>query len=114
MSLTEPAIARRVRHDFNRCRCDQIGRDLVHCPTCDCPRRPLAEPAIARTVATCLRLHWAARGWRIFLSDHGRWWATTTSRQVLGWRQGLTFIGCPDAVDADEYLELAGKLGDRR
>ena len=24
-------------HDFNRCRCDQWGRCLVHCPTCDCP-----------------------------------------------------------------------------
>ena len=23
-------------HDFNRCRCDQWGRCLVHCPTCDC------------------------------------------------------------------------------
>jgi len=23
-------------HDFNKCRCDQWGRCLVHCPTCTC------------------------------------------------------------------------------
>ena len=70
----------------------------------------LAQPEIARTVVTCLRLHWAARGWRIFVSDRGRWWATTTARPVLSYRKGLTIVGCPDAVDADEYTELASKL----
>jgi crossover junction endodeoxyribonuclease RusA len=25
-------------HDFNRCRCDQVGRCLIHCATCNCPQ----------------------------------------------------------------------------
>ena len=31
-----------IPHDFNRCRCDQWGRCLVHCPTCDCVSSALA------------------------------------------------------------------------
>ena len=52
------------------------------------------------------RRHWAALGWRVFLSDRRRWWATTTRRPVG--RYGAEFA--PDAVDADTYAELAAKL----
>jgi hypothetical protein len=35
--MTVPPEA--VPHDYLRCRCDQWGRCLVHCPTCDCVKR---------------------------------------------------------------------------
>ena len=35
--MSEPMVSgEEIPHDFNRCRCDQWGRCLVHCPTCDC------------------------------------------------------------------------------
>lgn len=76
----------------------------------------LAETAIARHVVARVRSGWRAEGWRIFLSDAGRWWATTTTRPVvLGssyWEPKHTVM-CADAIDADTYTELASKLAGR-
>jgi hypothetical protein len=73
----------------------------------------LAEPAIARHVVREIRSSWRQEGWRIFLSDKGRWWATTTTKPItLGsryWEPRHTVMAT-DAVDADEYTELAARL----
>jgi hypothetical protein len=76
----------------------------------------LAEPAIARHVVGQLRSSWREAGWRIFLSDTGRWWATTTKRPIVVgssyWEPRHTVMAT-DALDADEYTELAARLEDR-
>jgi hypothetical protein len=67
------------------------------------------------TIVQAVRGYWAQRGWRIFLSDKERWWATTTRRPVLigtDWTPRHTVLAA-DAVDADTYTELAAAIEGR-
>lgn len=76
----------------------------------------LSEPAIARHVKARIRSAHRQDGWRVFLSDRGRWWATTTTLPVAMpetyWQPRHTVMG-KDAIDADTYTELAAKLRKR-
>lgn len=73
----------------------------------------LSRPATARFVAGRFRSHYASKGWRVFLSDRGRWWATTSTREAVDYKRGMTLALVPDAVDADDASGLASEL-DRR
>lgn len=61
---------------------------------------------------SALRFKFAPYGWRVFASDTGRWWATTTSSSRSDYR-GRWHTGLADAVDADTPAELAAKLRKR-
>lgn len=70
---------------------------------------------LAASMALCaLRQEYAPQGWRIFISDKGRWWATTTRRPVTGRTGRITVNGFGvDAVDANDPYRLAAKLEGR-
>lgn len=70
--------------------------------------------ALALLALSALRWKFGPQGWRVFISDSGRWWATTLARPVLG-RVGAYSVSlhAPDAVDADTPAELAAKLRKR-
>ena len=62
------------------------------------PPGPPVDHADAALIVERIRSYWRKRGWRVFLSDAGRWWATTTRTRT-------------DAIEADTYTELVSKLG---
>lgn len=68
---------------------------------------------LAASMALCaLRQKYAPLGWRIFISDKGRWWATRGSSSA--WSQPLPRAHLmPSAVDANDPYRLAAKLEGR-
>lgn len=73
----------------------------------DLPRRLRAQLALSA-------LNYLARpaGYRVFASDRGRLWATTTSAEGKD-IHGVLWTGLPDAIDADSPAEMAAKLRKR-
>lgn len=60
-------------------------------------------------VLSALNWKYGPEGWRVFASDRGRLWATTTTAKRRD-QYGMVWTGLPDAVDADTPAELAAKL----
>ncbi len=69
----------------------------------------LADLAAAMSLCA-LRQKYAPLGWRVFVSDKGRWWAATTGREAVDYKRGLRLALVPDAVDANDADGLAAAL----
>ena len=59
---------------------------------------------------SALRWKYGPRGWRVFISDRGRWWATTTGREAIDYKRGMIPVLVPDAVDSATPAGLAAEL----
>lgn len=76
-------------------------------------RRKLPRRLRAQLALSALNFLAGPGGYRVFASDKGRLWATTTSRPAVDYKRGMVLVGVPDAIDADTPAEMAAKLRKR-
>lgn len=76
-------------------------------------RRDLPRHLRAKLAISALNYKFGPEGYRVFASDQGRLWATTTARPAVDYRRGMKPVGVPDAIDADSAPEMAAKLRKR-